>query len=75
MLKVIAIVFLLLSLAQASFVERFEKLRFEQKENAPTNGKIWVLLVAGSNGYYNYRHQVSTFIFLKLLNFFVIVIL
>ena len=74
MLKVIAIVFLFLSLAQASFVERFEKLRFEQKENAPTNGKIWVLLVAGSNGYYNYRHQVSTFI-LKLLNFFVIVIL
>ena len=34
MLKVIVIVFLLLSLAQASFVERFEKLRFKQKENA-----------------------------------------
>ena len=25
-------------------------------------GKIWALLVAGSNGYYNYRHQVSNII-------------
>lgn len=24
----------------------------------PNGGKIWALLVAGSNGYYNYRHQV-----------------
>lgn len=30
------------------------------KEQFPPNknGKIWVLLVAGSNGWYNYRHQV-----------------
>lgn len=26
----------------------------------PNGGKIWALLVAGSNGYYNYRHQVRS---------------
>ena len=33
---------------------------FEQAlEQAPKNdGKHWVLIAAGSNGYYNYRHQV-----------------
>lgn len=25
----------------------------------PENGKHWVVIVAGSNGWYNYRHQVS----------------
>ena len=25
----------------------------------PNGGKIWVLLVAGSRGYYNYRHQAD----------------
>lgn len=25
----------------------------------PNDGKIWVVLVAGSNGYYNYRHQAD----------------
>lgn len=25
----------------------------------PDNGKHWVVIVAGSNGWYNYRHQVS----------------
>ena len=24
----------------------------------PQNGKNWVVIVAGSNGWYNYRHQV-----------------
>ena len=24
----------------------------------PENGKNWVVIVAGSNGWYNYRHQV-----------------
>jgi len=24
----------------------------------PDNGKHWVVIVAGSNGWYNYRHQV-----------------
>lgn len=24
----------------------------------PDNGKNWVVIVAGSNGWYNYRHQV-----------------
>ena len=27
----------------------------------PNGGKIWALLVAGSNGYDNYRHQVCIF--------------
>lgn len=26
----------------------------------PDGGKHWVLIVAGSNGWYNYRHQVTT---------------
>lgn len=26
----------------------------------PDGGKHWVVLVAGSNGWYNYRHQAST---------------
>lgn len=25
----------------------------------PENGKHWVVIVAGSNGWYNYRHQVG----------------
>lgn len=25
----------------------------------PEGGKNWVVIVAGSNGWYNYRHQVS----------------
>lgn len=25
----------------------------------PDGGKTWVVIVAGSNGWYNYRHQVS----------------
>lgn len=24
----------------------------------PNGGKTWVVIVAGSNGWYNYRHQV-----------------
>lgn len=26
----------------------------------PNDGKNWVVIVAGSNGWYNYRHQVRT---------------
>ncbi|XP_064472558.1 legumain-like [Ornithodoros turicata] len=29
------------------------------RESAPQQGKIWALLVAGSNTYYNYRHQAD----------------
>ena len=25
----------------------------------PNDGKLWVVLVAGSSGYYNYRHQAD----------------
>jgi glycosylphosphatidylinositol transamidase (GPIT) subunit GPI8 len=29
-------------------------------------GKHWVVIVAGSNGWYNYRHQVRTHLFFSL---------
>ena len=31
----------------------------EAEGDLPNGGKIWVLLVAGSRGYYNYRHQAD----------------
>ena len=31
----------------------------EAEGGLPNGGKIWVLLVAGSRGYYNYRHQAD----------------
>lgn len=34
-----------------------EKLNNASAENQP---KQWAVLVAGSNGYYNYRHQVNS---------------
>ena len=33
------------------------------------DGNIWVVLVAGSNGYFNYRHQVSTMSLCSAVNF------
>ena len=59
MLKIMVFVLVIFTLTHASFVVEFEKFKFKQKESATTTGKIWVLLVAGSNGYKNYRHQVS----------------
>ncbi|XP_064622225.1 legumain-like [Lineus longissimus] len=35
----------------------WEKLLSERKQNA--DGKHWALVVAGSNGWYNYRHQAD----------------
>ena len=32
---------------------------FMEADELPNGGKIWVLLVAGSRGYYNYRHQAD----------------
>lgn len=32
---------------------------FVEVGDLPNGGKIWVLLVAGSRGYYNYRHQAD----------------
>ena len=38
---------------------------FVSNQAAPTRGgnapKLWVLIVAGSNGYYNYRHQSDAY--------------
>uniref|UniRef100_H2Z163 legumain n=1 Tax=Ciona savignyi TaxID=51511 RepID=H2Z163_CIOSA len=40
------------------FVQHFEK-ELHAKKTAQFQGKIWVVLVAGSSGYYNYRHQAD----------------
>ncbi|VDK27569.1 unnamed protein product [Gongylonema pulchrum] len=32
-----------------------------EENQARTRGKIWVVLVAGSNGWYNYRHQLGCY--------------
>lgn len=33
----------------------------KQKDESPVNpAKVWAVLVAGSNGYFNYRHQVRS---------------
>lgn len=45
-------------IVNANVVEKFEKLRFIATDE---DVKIWVLLIAGSNGYFNYRHQVLKF--------------
>ena len=34
---------------------------------AASEGKNWALVVAGSNGWYNYRHQVLCFVSLRFL--------
>ena len=59
MIKLVAFLFVFAYIANANFVREFEKLRFAT--DADDSKKIWVLLVAGSNGYYNYRHQVKFF--------------
>lgn len=35
-----------------------EKDKNVDTQDSPSNPKQWAVLVAGSNGYYNYRHQV-----------------
>lgn len=58
-MKQFLFVLLSICLCNASFVKEFEKLRFTSQQKTSSDGKIWVLLVAGSNGYYNYRHQAD----------------
>ena len=41
----------------ASILDQIRTLQTDQS----FNGKIWVVLVAGSNSYFNYRHQVTKF--------------
>lgn len=41
-------------------VVEFEQA-LEKLEEPEEGGKHWALLVAGSNGYFNYRHQVNYF--------------
>ena len=35
------------------------QLKTPSLNEIPDGGKIWVVLVAGSNGYFNYRHQAD----------------
>ena len=37
----------------------FLLLDLPSSNEIPNGGKIWVVLVAGSNGYFNYRHQAD----------------
>jgi legumain len=44
-------------------VQNIESLFHNEKpKNATAEPKQWAVLVAGSNGYYNYRHQVNIFL-------------
>jgi len=52
-----------ITVVNAGFVQEFEKFykKNTAKENLQDsfNGSNWVVLVAGSRSYYNYRHQVQ----------------
>uniref|UniRef100_A0A3B3RC35 Legumain n=1 Tax=Paramormyrops kingsleyae TaxID=1676925 RepID=A0A3B3RC35_9TELE len=37
----------------------FNLVIFQPSDLQPHDGKNWVLIVAGSNGWYNYRHQAD----------------
>jgi len=53
----VVVVALLLTLCHGFTLDRWleeNKMKVEQE-----GGKIWVLLIAGSRGYYNYRHQAD----------------
>ncbi|KAL4238849.1 hypothetical protein ACF0H5_003556 [Mactra antiquata] len=57
-----AVIFLCLLVASVySSSLKFEKFvqEFQQNEPLEDGGKHWALLVAGSNGYFNYRHQAD----------------
>ncbi|CAK8677741.1 unnamed protein product [Clavelina lepadiformis] len=53
----VAFILVFVALSQATFVQQFEKLNRARNN---FDGKIWAVVVAGSNGYYNYRHQADT---------------
>ena len=53
--KSLLILSILISSSSASLINRLSN---DVKENA-SNGNIWTVLVAGSNGYDNYRHQAD----------------
>ncbi|GMS82165.1 hypothetical protein PENTCL1PPCAC_4340, partial [Pristionchus entomophagus] len=49
---------LLATVAAGSVYSRYESS--ESSEGDAPDGELWALLVAGSNGWYNYRHQADT---------------
>jgi len=46
-------------LASISHSLTIEDINLPTENEIPNGGKIWVVLVAGSNGYWNYRHQAD----------------
>merc|ERR1711971_1528839 len=46
-------------LASISDSLSIEDINLPTENEIPNGGKIWVVLVAGSNGYWNYRHQAD----------------
>lgn len=48
---------------QVEYLDEVSQPQSDEKTKTPykvnENGTIWAVLVAGSNGYYNYRHQVQ----------------
>nr|XP_043629596.1 vacuolar-processing enzyme beta-isozyme-like [Erigeron canadensis] len=56
-LKLLVLTVLLVQLCGASRLSMFDKLG--STDEPQSNGTIWAVLVAGSNGYFNYRHQAD----------------
>lgn len=50
---------ILLVLSCASPLQKFLTVTGAEGKNENSNGDIWALLVAGSTGWINYRHQVD----------------
>nr|CAB3464253.1 unnamed protein product [Digitaria exilis] len=50
---------LLLLLSPAAGARWQDFLRLPSEGDGAAAGTRWALLIAGSNGYYNYRHQAS----------------
>ncbi|KAL9993051.1 putative legumain protein [Helianthus debilis subsp. tardiflorus] len=61
--------FLLLTLLAVQLSKATRPSSFSPNFNLPGfNGTKWAVLVAGSNGYYNYRHQARISLTFRLLN-------
>jgi glycosylphosphatidylinositol transamidase (GPIT) subunit GPI8 len=45
-----------------------ELLRLPSEHDKDAIGARWAVLIAGSNGYYNYRHQARALFFLYLFH-------
>merc|ERR1719295_366127 len=50
---------LVLLLSSLCYLQPADSLSVEDLPETPEDGELWVLLVAGSNGWFNYRHQAD----------------